>query len=134
MAAGVLGQLVGGALSDRVGKRLVVVVSLIAGALVFHGFLLVAGYFSLLLLLIAAALLYASWSVIVVMSCEAAPSNVGTVTGLMLGFSVGVGGLAAMALGGIADMIGLPSAFAIMSTFALAGGLVALLLPSKANE
>lgn len=134
LAVGVVGQLAGGFLSDRIGERPVIVVSLIAGAIVFYGFLVVEGSFSLLLLMVSATLLYASWSVIVVMSCEAAPSHVGTVTGLMLGFSVGVGGLASTVLGALADMIGLASAFTIMSVFALVGGLLALLLPSKVRR
>ena len=80
-----------------------------------------SGFSSLVLLVTAGAVLYASWSVIVVMSTEAAPHNVGAVSGLMLGFSVGIGGLAALGFGAIADKIGLQYALAGFSGFAFAG-------------
>jgi sugar phosphate permease len=79
--------------------------------------------------------LYASWSVIVVMSSEAAPSNVGAVTGFMLGFSVGVGGFGALGFGAAADKLGLDFAFTLTIISALVGGMLALLLPrSKKSE
>ena len=129
LGIGVLGQLGGGYLSDRVGRRSVIVVSLIAGGLCFYGFLNSSGLISVLLLALSAIFLYASWSVIVVMSSEAAPSNVGTVTGFMLGFSVGVGGFGALGFGAAADKLGLDFAFTLTIASALVGGLMALLLP-----
>jgi sugar phosphate permease len=85
---------------------------------------------SLVFLILAGAVLYASWSVIVVMSTEAAPRNVGAVSGLMLGFAIGIGGFAALGFGAIADKVGLHAALAGFSGFAFAAGLLALLLPN----
>lgn len=129
LGVGVLGQLAGGFLSDRVGRRPVIIVSLLAGGLFFYGFLNSSGLISILLLALSGGLLYASWSVIVVMSSEAAPANVGAVTGFMLGFSVGVGGFGALGFGGAADTLGLNFAFSLIMTSAIAGGVIALLLP-----
>lgn len=129
LGVGVLGQLAGGFLSDRVGRCPVIVTSLLAGGALFYGFLNTSGFLSVLLLALSGCLLYASWSVIVVMSSEAAPANVGAVTGFMLGFSVGVGGFGALGFGGVADNLGLTLAFTLVIAFALAGGVVALLLP-----
>ena len=131
LGIGVLGQLGGGHISDRIGRRPVIVVSLLAGGLSFYAFLNSSGLISVLLLALSGVLLYASWSVIVVMSSEAAPSNVGAVTGLMLGFSVGVGGFGALGFGAAADRLGLDFAFTLIIAFALAGGLMALLLPRQ---
>jgi len=131
LGIGVLGQLGGGYLSDRVGRRSVIVVSLIAGGLCFYAFLNSSGLISVLLLALSAIFLYASWSVIVVMSSEAAPSNVGTVTGFMLGFSVGVGGFGALGFGAAADSLGLDFAFTLTIVFALVGGVIAFLLPRR---
>jgi FSR family fosmidomycin resistance protein-like MFS transporter len=130
LGIGVLGQLAGGFISDRVGRRPVIVTSLLVGGTLFFGFLVASGLLSLLLLALSGFVLYGSWSVIVVMSSEAAPSNVGAVSGLMLGFSVGMGGLAALGFGAVADLLGLHYAFTVFALFAIAGGLMALLLPS----
>ena len=66
----------------------------------FYCFLLTSGLLSVLFLAVSGAVLYGSWSVIVAMASEAAPNNVGAVAGLMLGFSIGIGGFAALGLGG----------------------------------
>lgn len=129
LGVGVLGQLGGGYASDRVGRRPIIVTSLLLGALLFYGFLLTNGFISLVFLALSGAVLYASWSVIVVMSSEAAPSNVGTVSGFMLGFYVGIGGVAALGFGAVADSLGLGTAFGIFTGFALIGGFLALFLP-----
>jgi len=129
LGIGVLGQLGGGFISDRVGRRPVIAISLLIGAALFLGFVMTSGFLSLVLLVMAGAVLYASWSVIVVMSTEAAPHNVGAVSGLMLGFAVGIGGLAALGFGAIADKNGLQYALVGFSGFAFAAGLLALILP-----
>ena len=129
LGVGVLGQLGGGYVSDRVGRRPIIVTSLLLGAVLFYGFLLTDGFISLILLALSGAVLYASWSVIVVMSSEAAPSNVGAVSGFMLGFYVGIGGIAALGFGALADSLGLSDAFEIFACFALIGGFLALFLP-----
>ncbi len=129
LGVGVLGQVGGGYVSDRIGRRLIIVTSLLFGGLLFYGFLLTNGFISLILLALSGAALYASWSVIVVMASEAAPSNIGAVSGFMLGFYVGIGGIAALGFGALADSIGLGAAFEIIAGFALIAGLLALFLP-----
>jgi FSR family fosmidomycin resistance protein-like MFS transporter len=129
MGFAVLGQIGGGVLSDRFGGRRVVVTSLVSGSLLFYGFLVTNGYFSLILLAISGALLYASWAIIVVMSTQAAPDNVGAASGFMLGFSVGIGGIASVAFGAVGDALGLPFAFSLVAGVALLGGVMGLFLP-----
>jgi len=131
LAIGVLGQLGGGVMSDRIGRRPVIVTSLLLGSVAFYGFLLTAGPISYVLLAVSGVLLYASWSVIVVMASEAAPSNVGAVSGFMLGFAVGVGGLAALGFGAVADALGFHEAFLLFTAFAVLGGVTALFLPKS---
>jgi FSR family fosmidomycin resistance protein-like MFS transporter len=129
LGVAVIGQFFGGRFSDRVGRIPVITSSLLVGAVLFYGFLLTSEPISLILLGFSGAALYANWSVIVVMASEAAPSNVGAVSGLMLGFSIGVGGIAALWFGAMADQLGLSAAFLIITAFALFAGLLALLLP-----
>lgn len=129
LGVGVLGQIMGGHLSDRIGRRPVIVFSLLAGAAAFYGFLTTSGLVSIVLLALSGGLLYANWSVIVAMSSEAAPDNIGAVSGLMLGFSIGVGGISALGFGGVADILGLNSAFYIFAAFALGAGVMGIFLP-----
>ena len=129
LGVGVLGQITGGHLSDRIGRRPVIVFSLFVGAAIFYGFLMTTGLISIILLALSGGVLFASWSVIVTMASEAAPDNVGAVSGFMLGFSIGVGGLAALGFGGTADMLGLQTAFYIFGAFAIGGGVLSLFLP-----
>jgi len=129
LGVAVLGQLLGGRLSDRVGRTPVIASSLLIGAVLFYAFLLTNGAVSLILLALSGAALFANWSVIVVMASEAAPSNVGAVSGLMLGFSIGVGGIAALGFGALADAFGMGPAFLDITIFALIAGLLALFLP-----
>jgi FSR family fosmidomycin resistance protein-like MFS transporter len=133
LGVGVLGQLGGGFISDRIGRRPVIVTSLLIGSIFFYGFLETTGATSMILLAVSGAVLYSSWSVIVAMSSEAAPSNVGAVSGLMLGFSVGVGGIASLGFGAMADFAGLQHAFIFFTGFTLAAGLAGFLLPRRVS-
>jgi len=129
MGFAVLGQVAGGFTSDRIGGRRVIVTSLLSGSLLFYGFQITSSYLSLILLAVSGILLYASWAPIVVMASQAAPDNVGAVSGFMLGFSIGVGGIASVAFGAVGDALGLTYAFSLVAVAALIGGIVALLIP-----
>lgn len=130
----VLGQVCGGYISDRVGRRVVIATSLLIGSALFYGFLVTSNLLSMTLLVFSGAFLYASWSVIVVMSSEVAPGNVGAVAGLMLGFTIGIGGVAAAIFGAAADVLGLATAFHLAIAFPVAGGLLAFLLPRQIGK
>jgi FSR family fosmidomycin resistance protein-like MFS transporter len=134
LGVGVIGQIIGGRISDRVGRRPVIVFSLLAGAGLFYGFLMTTGLASMAILAASGGVLYGGWSVIVAMASEAAPNSVGAVAGLMLGFSIGVGGLAALGFGSAADLLGLQSAFYLFAGFAFAGGLLGLVLPKQVRR
>jgi len=129
LGIGVLGQFAGGYISDRVGRFPVIISSLLIGCPLFLAFLMTSGLTSIIFLALAGVVLYASWSVIVVMASEAAPQNVGTVSGLMLGLAVGIGGFAALGFGALADRIGLQSALIAITTFLFAGGILAFMIP-----
>jgi FSR family fosmidomycin resistance protein-like MFS transporter len=131
LGLGVVGQLGGGILSDRVGRRPVILISVFLGSAFFYGFLVTSGLLSLILLSASGATLYGGWSVIVAMSSEAAPNHIGTVSGIMVGFSIGIGGVGALGFGAMADAVGLSTAFYLSTAFAVAAGVVALLLPKQ---
>jgi len=129
LGIGILGQFAGGYISDRTGGFPVIASSLLIGSPLFVAFLSTSGLTSIIFLALAGVVLYASWTVIVVMASEAAPQNVGTVSGLMLGLAVGIGGFAALGFGALADRIGLQSALIAMATFLFLGGGLAFLIP-----
>ena len=130
LGIGILGQFAGGYISDRIGRFPVIASSLLVGGPLFVAFLITSGPTSIIFLALAGVALYASWTVIVVMASEAAPQNVGTVSGLMLGLAVGIGGFAALGFGALADRIGLQSALIAMATFLFLGGALAFVIPS----
>ena len=134
LGVGVLGQLGGGFLSDRIGRRPVIAASLILGSASFYGYLVTSSWMSAVFLIISGILIFANWSVIVTMSSEAAPRYVGTVSGFMLGFSIGIGGIAALGFGAVADLFGLHYALMFFDAFALVGGALALLLPARISR
>jgi FSR family fosmidomycin resistance protein-like MFS transporter len=104
LIAGVVGQVVGGELSDRYGRKEYTIVGLVAAVPPFIVFLTAGGVVSLVALMIFGFILWSTFAVTVAMAHEIAPGNVGLVSGLMLGLAVGVGGMGVAATGWIADM------------------------------
>ncbi|WP_292364546.1 MULTISPECIES: MFS transporter [unclassified Methanoculleus] len=104
LIAGVVGQVVGGVLSDRYGRKEYTLVGLVAAIPPFVVFLTSGGILSLAALMIFGFILWSTFAVTVAMAHEIAPGNVGLVSGLMLGLAVGVGGMGVSVTGWIADM------------------------------
>jgi hypothetical protein len=65
------------------------------------------------------------------MSSQATPDSVGAASGFMLGFSVGVGGIASVAFGAVGDAMGLSYVFSLVAGVALFGGVMELFLPRR---
>lgn len=104
LIAGVVGQLVGGVLSDRYGRKEFTIVGLVTAIPPFIIFLATGGILSLVALMVFGFILWSTFAVTVAMAHEMAPGNVGLVSGLMLGLAVGVGGMGVSVTGWIADM------------------------------
>ncbi|MCK9299057.1 MFS transporter [Methanoculleus sp. YWC-01] len=104
LIAGVVGQVVGGVLSDRYGRKEYTIIGLVTAIPPFVVFLTTGGILSLVALMIFGFILWSTFAVTVAMAHEIAPGNVGVVSGLMLGLAVGVGGLGVSVTGWIADM------------------------------
>ncbi|HUK27179.1 MAG TPA: MFS transporter [Candidatus Acidoferrales bacterium] len=134
LGIGIFGQFAGGYASDRIGRFPVIASSLLIGGPLFLLFLITSGFTSIIFLALAGGVLYAGWTVIVVMASEAAPQNVGTVSGLMLGLAVGIGGFAALGFGALADRIGLQSALLAITAFLFVGGLLAFMIPKFSTK
>ena len=107
LIAGVVGQLVGGTLSDRYGRKECTLVGLVAAIPPFVVFLSTGGVISLVAMIIFGFILWSTFAVTVAMAHEMAPGSVGLVSGLMLGLAVGVGGMGVAVTGWIADLTSL---------------------------
>ena len=107
MAAVAMGTLVGGHISDKIGRRPMIWISIL-GALPFTLMLPYANLFWTGVLTIVIALMMASaFPAILVYAHELLPGRVGMVSGMFFGFSFGLGGLAAAGLGRLADAYGI---------------------------
>jgi FSR family fosmidomycin resistance protein-like MFS transporter len=127
LAAVVVGTLLGGMVGDRVG-RLPVMWFSILGALPFTLALpyLPLGWtvmFSILIAMIMAS----AFSAILVYAQDLLPGRVGMVAGIFYGFSFGLGGLGAAALGALADVTSIGTVYQVCSFLPLLGLATALL-------
>lgn len=114
MVAGVAGQLSGGALSDRIGRKKVIVITTCASIPAFIAILLTHGSLLIVSMMIFGFLLWSSFSVTIAMSHELIPSKVGLISGLFLGIAMGAGAIGVSISGAVADMAGL---YASLETF-----------------
>lgn len=131
LATGAIGGVIGGFISDYYGRKRLIVGSLILSTPLFFGFFLTQGALSTLFLALAGASLLASFSVTVVAAQEAIPNNKALAAGLTMGFAGGLGGLAVIFIGRIADIWGLSTAVSIIFLLPLAAGMIALFMKSR---
>jgi len=129
LAAVALGTFAGGPLGDRFGRKYVIWFSIL-GALPFTLALPYANLFWTSVLSVAVGLILSSaFSAIVVFGQELVPGKVGMISGLFFGFSFGMGGIGAAALGWLADMTSITFVYQVCA-FLPALGLFAAFLPN----
>ena len=121
LGAVVLGTLAGGMVGDRVGRIPVIWLSIL-GALPFtlalpHAGLFWTAVFSVLIGFIMAS----AFSAILVYAQELLPGRVGLVAGIFFGFSFGLGGLGAAALGQLADWTSIRTVYNVCAFLPLLG-------------
>jgi FSR family fosmidomycin resistance protein-like MFS transporter len=127
MASLVVGLVLGGMVSDRVG-RLPVIWFSILGVLPFTLALPYVGLTATMVLTVVIGLIMSSaFPAILVYAQQLLPGKVGLVAGLFFGLSFGLGGLGAAALGELADRAGIDTVYRICSFLPLLGVLAAFL-------
>ena len=129
MTAIAVGTLIGGPLTDRIGRRPMIWISIV-GALPFTLALPYANLFwSGVLTVIIGLLMASAFPAILVYAQELVPGRVGLVSGMFFGFAFGLGGLGAAAMGRIADATSVSFVFQLGS-YLPAIGLITWLLPN----
>ena len=127
LGAVAIGTFAGGPIGDRIGRKPVIWFSIV-GALPFA---LMLPYASLMwtgvLSVVIGLILASAFSAIIVYAQELMPGRVGMVAGMMFGFSFGLGGLGAAALGRIADATGIEFVYQVCSFLPVIGLLTAFL-------
>lgn len=134
LAAGAAGTLLGGWIAPSFGRRRLLVWSFaLLGPLL--GVLLLAhqSWLAMLLLIPVGLVMFAPFSVMVVLGHEYLPTRLGTASGVTFGLAVTVGGLFAPLLGRFADRHGLPAMFLILAVLPLFAWLLSLSLPAHSS-
>jgi FSR family fosmidomycin resistance protein-like MFS transporter len=126
--------LYGGHLSDRVGRRLVVIISLLLYTPITALMILSGGWVLWFLVAASGAALLASYSVTVVMAQELLPRHLGLASGLILGLAFGTGGLGSALSGYLADVMGLRAVIWILAIVPVVGVLLTPLLKNPQGD
>jgi FSR family fosmidomycin resistance protein-like MFS transporter len=129
LIGGAIGNVVGGHLADRMGRRPVIVFSLFLAAPALWTYLHLPGALFYGTLFLAGVCITAGHSVSVVLAQAMLPGRQGLASGLTLGFMFAGGAIGAAAAGWLGDRLGLEQVLAGMAGVALAGGAAALALP-----
>ena len=129
LLAGGLGTIAAGPIADRVGRRPVLIVSLALAAPLTLVFVTMGGVVGAVALAGVGICVIGTFGVTMVMSQEYLPRHIGTASGLSIGLSIGLGGIAAVALGALADTVDLRAALLVCAAAPLAGLALTLFLP-----
>ena len=130
-AGGVVGALLGGAMSDQLGRRVVLFVSMLTTPLLMFVFLTTDGWLQFPLLLVMGFTALSVTPVIMALVQESFPENRALANGVYMSLSFTLGSGVVVALGVIGDLFGLRLAFATSAVVALLGLPLILLLPRK---
>jgi len=131
LIAGAAGGFAGGAAADRLGRDRVVIGSMLL-SVPFGVTLSLVGEFGAVFWLAAIAcgfFLNRSWISLTVRGQESVPGSIAMMSGLMLGLSIGLGGLAVAPIGVIAETFGLGSVLAAAACLPLLGAVLMRFVP-----
>jgi FSR family fosmidomycin resistance protein-like MFS transporter len=132
--AGGIGTLLMGPLADRVGRRPVLLGSVVLTSPLIYVFLAVGGAPGTVALAFVGASVVGTFGITMVMRQEYLPRHIGMASGLSIGMSVGLGGIGAVALGRLADATSLRTALYAAAAAPLFAIVLAAMLPSSRRE
>jgi FSR family fosmidomycin resistance protein-like MFS transporter len=131
LLTGGVGTLAAGPIADRIGTRSVLLAANLAAAPLMLVFVVVGGAPGILALTLVGVAVIGTFGITMVMAQQYLPSRIGMASGLSIGFSIGLGGIAAVFLGAIADSVDLRTALYISCAAPVVAFLLTLLLPRE---
>jgi FSR family fosmidomycin resistance protein-like MFS transporter len=134
LLAGAIGTLVLGPVADRVGLRRTLVVTQAAIAPLILAFVYIGGVVGVISLMLVGVCVVGTFGVTMVLSQLYLPRHVGMASGLSIGLAMGIGGIAAVILGAVADAVDLRLALTVSVIAPALGVLVCLKLPAPARS
>jgi len=130
---GAIGGVSGGTLSDRIGRRRMMALSLTLSTPLLYAFVRLHGPWAYLFLAAGGIAIYLSAAVTIVMAQELMPHRASVASSIVMGLAWGTAGLSLTAVGALADLIGLERTLTwILLLAVLALGAV-VLLPAEAR-
>lgn len=133
-AAGTVGALLGGAISDWLGRRRTVAISLLASTPLMGLFLLTSQWGRLLSLVGLGFFLLSTLGVLMALVQESFPRNRAFANGIYLASYFVANSVMAVVVGRMGDLFGLRSAFTISALAPLIGATLVVLLPRASNK
>ena len=130
LAAGAAGTLALGPVADRVGLRRTLLATQLALPFLIVAFVAVGGVVGTVALMLVGLCVVGTFGVTMVLSQLYLPRHVGMASGLTVGLAMGLGGIAAVALGAVADAVDLQTALYVAAVGPAIGAVVCLFLPA----
>lgn len=130
-AAGVIGALVGGSLSDRLGRRRILAASFVITSFLIGGFLYVSDTWRTLLLPLLGFFSLSTTPVIMAIVQECYPENRAMANGLYMAISFIIRSIILVIFGGVSDAVGLTNTYILSSIFLLLGVPLLKLIPAR---
>lgn len=129
LGAGAAGTLFGGWAADRWGHRFMLIFSMAILPPLLWLLPRASGIWLILVALVSGMAVVSTFAVAMVMAQSVIPWRIGLISGLIIGFAVGTGGIGVTLLGAVADRWGLLNAMDVAALLPVAAFAIALLLP-----
>lgn len=127
--AGMCGTLIIGPLSDKVGRKEMMILAYIGGALGYAGIFIFSGIASVVSLVVAGFFLMATASVEIAAVQELMPGSVGFASGIVIGIPQGMAAVSMVVVGILADFFGMTFALPAQVTLLVVAIVLCLALP-----
>lgn len=112
LTAGAVGGIVGGYLSDYFNRKVIIVVTNLLSAVCLGVFVTTAGVISIVFLVLGGFFLLMSSPINLVVAQEMFPTHANFLASMLMGFAYGMGSLAVVGVGWVADRVGIPISLA----------------------